>query len=208
MQKLLLTFVFLGFILPGCTPSSEPSPETGGPSDSSQQPDTQPNDDSGKGPQSSLSETVKDNLKTGSARLDPLVPQGKPSDSVAKPDMQRLASGVEYALLQEGTGQSPPLNATLKVHVTGWLKQGPNVGRKFWNSRKHGRTEPMRLSKDDMISGLVEVVQTMKRGERRWILVPSELGYGVNGYLGIVPGRSDLILDLELVDFEAPTLTR
>ncbi len=41
----------------------------------------------------------------------------------------------------------------------------------------------------------------MKKGEKRTIILPPELGYGKQGAGGIIPGNAWLIFDVELISF-------
>src|SRR5687767_6385892 len=36
----------------------------------------------------------------------------------------RAPSGLEFAVLKEGSGASPPLGSIVRVHCTGWLPDG------------------------------------------------------------------------------------
>jgi len=43
-------------------------------------------------------------------------------------------------------------------------------------------------------------VTGMKVGGKRRLMVPSELGYGIEGVINIVPPNTDLIFDVELLE--------
>lgn len=50
-----------------------------------------------------------------------------------------------------------------------------------------------------MIPGFDIMVQDMKKGEVRTIVVPSDLAYGDRGYPGVIPGGAYIAFDIELV---------
>ena len=52
-----------------------------------------------------------------------------------------------------------------------------------------------------VVQGLEEMLLQMRRGARRTVLIPPDLGYGAMGVPGTVPPRAFLIFDVELVDF-------
>ena len=185
--------------LPGCNPSGE---EAGGGGNASLQSSGSSTGSPTSEAQRALSDGVEERVKAGLPRLKAGVPQGKPGDPVTKPGSRTLASGLVYAVLQEGQGETPLPNAQVKVYITGWLKRGTILGRQFWNSRDDRVPHEYQLSENDLIEGLLVLLQTMKRGERRWVIVPSKLGYGEKGIPdGTVPSGSDLVFDIELVDF-------
>ena len=80
------------------------------------------------------------------------------------------------------------------VHYTGTLKDGT----KFDSSA--GR-EPIRfrLGKKEVIKGWDEGVAGMKIGEKRKLVIPSELGYGAAGSPPSIPGGAELHFDVELI---------
>ena len=109
-----------------------------------------------------------------------------------------LPSGLAYTVLKEGQGASPKLGSAVLIHCVGRLANG----KEFWNTRTAGVPQREIVNYDQLITGMVDVLLTMKPGERRQLHVPSALGYGIEGYRPVVPARADLDMDLELVSIE------
>ena len=112
------------------------------------------------------------------------------------PDALTTPSGLRYVVLQEGTGdKSPKKGEKVTVHYTGTLLDG----RTFDSSVARGT--PAEFAVGQVIEGWNEALVTMKKGEKRTLIIPPELGYGVQGYPGVIPPNSYLIFDVELLDF-------
>ncbi len=106
-----------------------------------------------------------------------------------------LPTGVRFTIIAPGDGPSPKLGQTIKIHWTGWLPDG----RQFWDTRKVGVPQEETLHYDDLISGLVDSLVTMRVGERRELHIPASQAWGDDGYAFVVPPASDVKIDVELV---------
>lgn len=94
----------------------------------------------------------------------------------------------------EGDGQVPnSTNATVSVHYTGWLTNGT----KFDSSRDRGQPASFPLNR--VIPGWTQGVSNMKVGGKRWLIIPSDLGYGDRGSPPVIPGGAMLIFEVELL---------
>ena len=117
-------------------------------------------------------------------------------------------SGLAYWDLKVGTGKSPTVESVVSVHYSGWL--AAEGARLFHTSLENERPETFRLNK--VIPGMTEGILSMKVGGKRRLVVPPELGYGVDGLGQHVPGGSTLIFEVDLVDVmpppQAPTQTK
>lgn len=123
----------------------------------------------------------------------PLIKQGTTMSSRQKTD-----SGLEYEILQEGTGASPKRGQHVTVHYTGWLpSNGPE--KSFDSSVKRGTPFTFILGVGQVIKGWDEGVASMKVGEKRRLYIPSKLGYGAYGAGNLIPPHSALVFDVELL---------
>ena len=112
------------------------------------------------------------------------------------PKAIKTPSGLQYVVLKEGDGKAhPKYGQKVTVHYTGTLLDG-----RMFDSSVH-RGEPATFAVGQVIDGWNEALQTMSKGEKRTLIIPPELGYGVHGYPGIIPPNSYLIFDVELLDF-------
>ena len=87
------------------------------------------------------------------------------------------------------------MGQTVTVHYTGSLMNG----QVFDSSVKRG--QPAQFAIGQVIEGWNEALQQMKKGEKRTLIIPPQLGYGERGYPGVIPPSSFLIFDVELIDF-------
>ena len=118
--------------------------------------------------------------------------------SVAGIEPVTTASGLKYWVLKPGTGATPQTGQRVKVHYTGWLKDGT----KFDSSVDKGRPFGFAVGTGGVIQGWDEGVGTMKVGEKRQFEIPPQLGYGERGAGGVIPPNATLIFDVELLSVE------
>jgi FKBP-type peptidyl-prolyl cis-trans isomerase len=134
--------------------------------------------------------------------------------------MTSLPSGLQFAVVKQGTGSPPPAGSTVKVHLTGWVTGAAGKPpAQFFDTRARGTPQEYTLTRDPLaglsqqssigtkpplIEGLALALLDMKPGETRKLIVPSNLAYGDRGYPPLVQARSDLSFDVELVSFTPP----
>jgi peptidylprolyl isomerase len=111
-------------------------------------------------------------------------------------DTQTTSSGLQYIVIEEGTGDKPEKGDTVKVHYTGKLEDGTV----FDSSVKRGVPIEFQLGVGRVIKGWDEGIADMKEGGKRQLIIPPDLGYGANGYPPVIPPNSTLIFDVELVE--------
>ncbi len=106
-------------------------------------------------------------------------------------------SGLVYVCTKPGKGKNPKANQTVKVHYTGKLLDGTV----FDSSVERGEPIEFELGTGKVIPGWDEGIALMKKGEKGVLYIPSELGYGPRD-MGVIPPFSNLIFEVELVDFK------
>ena len=102
-------------------------------------------------------------------------------------------SGLQYEVLEEGTGKQPSAGDNVTVHYTGKLINGTV----FDSSVDRGA--PATFGVTQVIPGWVEALQMMKEGAKWRLFIPSNLAYGPNGAGNIIGPNSTLIFDVELI---------
>ncbi len=104
-------------------------------------------------------------------------------------------SGLRYQVLATGAGNEVKAGDKIAVHYTGTLVDGT----KFDSSRDRNEPFVFRVGQGQVIKGWDEGLIGMKRGDRRKLTIPPDLGYGSSGS-GPIPANATLIFDVELVD--------
>ena len=106
---------------------------------------------------------------------------------------------LKIEILQQGTGQEAKNGDTVVVHYTGTLEDGT----KFDSSLDRGTPFSFVLGTGQVISGWDLGVLGMKVGEKRKLIIPSELGYGKTGTPGgPIPPNATLIFEVELLSIK------
>ncbi|ENV62448.1 hypothetical protein F949_02845 [Acinetobacter junii NIPH 182] len=116
------------------------------------------------------------------------------AENAKKSDIITTKSGLQYQILQQGTGKSPKLTSTVKVNYEGRLIDGTVFDSSI------ARNHPVEFKLNQVISGWTEGVQTMKEGGKSRFFVPSNLAYGDVGAGDAIGPNSTLIFDIELLE--------
>lgn len=102
-------------------------------------------------------------------------------------------SGLQYRVIEEGSGASPGATDEVTVHYTGKLTDGTV----FDSSVERG--DPATFAVNQVIPGWTEALQLMKEGAKWELVIPSELGYGPRGAGGSIPPNAILVFEVELI---------
>jgi FKBP-type peptidyl-prolyl cis-trans isomerase FklB len=110
-----------------------------------------------------------------------------------KEGVKTLPSGLQYQVLQEGSGNSPAASDTVTTHYHGTLIDGTV----FDSSYERG--QPATFPVNGVIAGWTEALQMMKEGSKWRLFIPSNLAYGTQGAGDAIGPNSTLIFDVELL---------
>lgn len=112
------------------------------------------------------------------------------------PDIHETASGLQYKIVKQGTGEKPTAQSKVKVHY-----HGTTIDGKVFDSSVQ-RGEPISFQLNQVIQGWQEGVQLMPVGSKYIFYIPSKLAYGDRGAGNVIPGGATLIFEIELLEIE------
>ena len=134
--------------------------------------------------QAKMQEMGEANKKEGEAFL---------AANKSKQGVVALPSGLQYKILQPGTGAKPTATDSVVCNYRGTLIDG----KEFDSSGKHGG--PATFPVTGVIKGWTEALQLMPVGSKWQLFVPSDLAYGDRGGGGDIGPGATLIFEVELV---------
>ena len=112
--------------------------------------------------------------------------------------MSLQESGLYIQVLREGEGPEAVPGDEMGVDYTVWLSDGTKLDSSF----DHQPPAPlsMTLGITSLVDGWIEGVTGMRKGEKRRLVVPYQLGYGAGGRPPQLPGYSTLVFEVELTE--------
>ncbi|MEG2075960.1 MAG: FKBP-type peptidyl-prolyl cis-trans isomerase, partial [Victivallaceae bacterium] len=118
------------------------------------------------------------------------------AENGAKDGVVTTASGLQYEVLAEGSGDNAAADSNVTVHYTGTLLDGTV----FDSSVKRGT--PATFGVNQVIPGWTEALQLMNKGSKYKLYIPSRLAYGERGAGEMIQPGSTLIFEVELLDIK------
>lgn len=115
------------------------------------------------------------------------------AENKTKEGVITTASGLQYKVLQQGSGKQPTVQDRVTVHYAGTLIDGTP----FDSSIKRG--QPATFGVSGVIRGWTEALQLMKEGDKWMLYIPYDLAYGERGSGAQIPPYSTLLFEVELI---------
>jgi FKBP-type peptidyl-prolyl cis-trans isomerase FkpA len=140
--------------------------------------------------------------RTAVAKAVPAVPLSPEDAFLAKNRKLRgvvvTASGVQYRVIKPATGPHPTDIDVAMVNYDGKLVNGTSFDKS---------TQPTPMPVSAVVPGFSEALKLMAKGETLRVWIPSRLAYGAEDQRDdqgkvVIPGKSTLVFDIELVDFQ------
>ena len=108
-----------------------------------------------------------------------------------KLNAQSIDSGIYYVIDKTGSGSKPTENSQVRVSYKGY----------FTNNSVFDKSEDAGIifNLQEVIKGWTKGIPQFNEGSTGKLLIPSSMGYGSKGTIGIPP-NSVLIFDIHLID--------
>lgn len=140
-----------------------------------------------KAQQEKLQALGESNKKAGDAFL---------AENKTKEGVVALPSGLQYKILQEGTGPKPTASDTVVCSYKGTLIDNTE----FDSSAKHG--QPATFPVTGVIRGWTEAIQLMPVGSKWQLFIPPDLAYGARGAGPTIGPNATLVFEVELLSIK------
>jgi len=118
------------------------------------------------------------------------------AENKEKAGVKVTASGLQYKVINAGSGAKPKGTSTVEVHYRGTLINGTEFDSSY------SRGQPATFPVNGVIQGWTEALQLMQEGAKWQLFIPSELAYGSRGTGADIGPNSTLIFDVELLQIK------
>jgi FKBP-type peptidyl-prolyl cis-trans isomerase len=116
------------------------------------------------------------------------------ADNATADGVVTTPSGLQYKILEEGTGSTPGPEDMVRVHYSGKTIDGNQFDSSY------DRGEPAQFRVNNVIRGWGEGLQLMKEGSKMMLYIPYDLAYGERGAGNVIKPFETLVFEVELLE--------
>lgn len=122
---------------------------------------------------------------------------------------KKTASGLQYVIKEEGTGNNPVVGDTVVINYVGGLTNDKVFDTNLVETAKKENQfnamrpyEPLRvrIGHTPVIPGWTEGLQLLKKGSKATLIIPSALGYGERQQGNMIPAYAPLVFQVDILD--------
>ncbi len=113
------------------------------------------------------------------------------------PEAKKTQTGIRSIILREGSGPTPVAGDKVNVLYVGRLLNG----KVFDQATEADKPFTFRVRREAVIEGWDQVLQLMKKGEKRLVIIPPEMAYGTRGQPPKIGRNATLVFEMELLSF-------
>ena len=111
------------------------------------------------------------------------------------PTAKKTSTGIRYIVLHDGQGELIKPGELVDVLYVGRLLNG----KVFDQAVDPAHPFSFRVKRGQVIDGWDQILQVMKRGEKRLVIVPPELAYGTRGNPPVIGRDTTLVFEMEVL---------
>jgi cyclophilin family peptidyl-prolyl cis-trans isomerase len=126
----------------------------------------------------------------------------------------KSTTGLVYKIIKNGNGKKPANETNIFVNYSGFYENGmlfdssiKSVEESFgkFNQQKEmqGGYAPIPFkmgTKTGLIPGFIEGIEKLKIGDKAVLFIPSNLGWGEQGYGELIPPNTNVIFEIEMLE--------
>lgn len=133
----------------------------------------------------------------GYAQREKLPPEDLEFVEKTWPEAKKTSTGIRYLVLREGEGEPAKPGDKVSVLYVGRLLNG-----KVFDQADASRPFVVRVRRGEVIEGWDQILQFMRKGEKRLVIIPPEMAYGTRGQPPHIPRMATLVFEMEIHEIE------
>jgi peptidylprolyl isomerase len=193
-MKVYFFVVIVALLLAGCGAQTTPEAETAAPTataveEAAATKKVEPTEVSTKAESTETPAAVVE--ETAESRMDPFIDANFKAE-----DMATTTSGLQYQILEEGSGPTAQKGEVVRLHFAGWLEDGTNLA----DSHDFGQPMAFPLGQNSIMAGWDEAIGLMNAGSKAKFIIPPELAFGSQGDGSMIPPDATLYFEMELLE--------